>query len=44
MASLLCDTYVKIEGHGMDKINAAYAIGGPQLAIKTINENFAVGG
>lgn len=40
MASILRDTYVKIEGHGMDKINAAYAIGGPQLAIKTINENF----
>jgi LCP family protein required for cell wall assembly len=40
MASIMRDTYVKIEGHGMDKINAAYAIGGPQLAIKTINQNF----
>lgn len=40
MASIMRDTYVKIEGKGMDKINAAYAIGGPQLAIKTINQNF----
>ena len=40
MASIMRDTYVKIEGHGMDKINAAYALGGPQLAIKTINQNF----
>lgn len=40
MASIMRDTYVKIEGHGMKKINAAYPIGGPQLAIKTINQNF----
>lgn len=40
MASIMRDTYVKIEGKGMDKINAAYATGGPQLAIKTINQNF----
>ena len=40
MASIMRDTYVKIEGKGMDKVNAAYAIGGPQLAIKTINQNF----
>lgn len=40
MASIMRDTYVKIEGKGMDKINAAYAMGGPQLAIKTINQNF----
>ena len=40
MSSIMRDTYVKIEGHGMDKINAAYALGGPQLAIKTINQNF----
>lgn len=40
MASIMRDTYVKIEGFGMDKINAAYAMGGPQLAIKTINQNF----
>lgn len=40
MSSIMRDTYVNIEGHGMDKINAAYALGGPQLAIKTINQNF----
>ena len=42
MSSILRDTYVKIEGKGMDKINAAYAFGGPQLAIKTLNQNFSL--
>lgn len=40
LSSIMRDAYVNIEGHGMDKINAAFAIGGPQLAIKTINQNF----
>jgi LCP family protein required for cell wall assembly len=40
MSSILRDTYVNIEGKGMDKINSAFALGGPQLAVKTINENF----
>jgi len=40
MSSLMRDIYVPIKGHGQTKINAAYAYGGPQLAIKTINENF----
>lgn len=40
MSSIMRDTYVNIDGHRMDKINAAYALGGPQLAIKTINQNF----
>jgi LCP family protein required for cell wall assembly len=30
------DTVVDIPGHGRNKINAAYAIGGPALAIKTV--------
>jgi LCP family protein required for cell wall assembly len=30
------DTFANIPGHGRDKINAAYAIGGPGLAIKTV--------
>jgi LCP family protein required for cell wall assembly len=34
--SLPRDLKVKIPGHGPDKINAAYAIGGPTLAVKTI--------
>jgi LCP family protein required for cell wall assembly len=33
------DTVVDIPGHGRDKINAAYAIGGPALAVETI-QNF----
>lgn len=40
IASIMRDTYVNIEGKGMDKINAAFDLGGPQLAIKTINQNF----
>lgn len=34
------DTYVEIDGHGKDKINYAYAFGGAQLAVNTINKNF----
>ena len=30
------DTAAPIPGHGLDKINAAYAIGGPALTIKTV--------
>jgi LCP family protein required for cell wall assembly len=33
------DTVVDIPGHGLDKINAAYAIGGPSLTIQTV-ENY----
>lgn len=40
LASIMRDTYVKIEGKGMDKINSAFNLGGPQLAIKTLNQNF----
>lgn len=36
------DTYVPIEGHGKDKINHAYAFGGPALAVKTLNQNFGL--
>jgi LCP family protein required for cell wall assembly len=32
------DTAVNIPGYGMNKINAAYAIGGPALAIKTVKQ------
>lgn len=42
MSSILRDTYVNIEGKGMDKINAAFAFGGAQLAIKTINQNLGM--
>lgn len=42
ITSLMRDSYVNIDGYGMDKLNHAYAFGGPQLAIKTINENFGL--
>ncbi|HEU4976563.1 MAG TPA: LCP family protein [Baekduia sp.] len=32
------DTVVDIPGHGRDKINAAYAYGGPALAVQTIEQ------
>jgi len=32
------DTAVQIPGHGIGKINAAYAFGGPALAIKTVEQ------
>ena len=40
LASLMRDTRVAIEGHGQDKLGHAYAYGGPQLALKTVNSNF----
>lgn len=40
LISLMRDSLVAIDGHGEDKINAAYFLGGPALAIRTINENF----
>jgi LCP family protein required for cell wall assembly len=36
------DTVVDIPGHGRNKINAAYAIGGPSLAIKTIESYLGI--
>ncbi len=40
MTSIMRDTWVHIEGHGNAKINAANVYGGPELAIKTVNECF----
>ncbi len=40
LSSVIRDSYVNIEGRGMDKINHAYSLGGPELAIKTLNQNF----
>lgn len=42
ITSLMRDTYVNIDGYGYDKLNHAYAYGGPELAIKTINKNFGL--
>ncbi|WP_245646893.1 LCP family protein [Microtetraspora niveoalba] len=36
LVSLPRDSYVPIEGHGSDKLNAAYAFGGPELLAKTV--------
>ncbi|MGI5873825.1 MAG: LCP family protein [Bacillota bacterium] len=38
MISLLRDSKVPVEGHGETKLNHAYAYGGPELAVKTINQ------
>ena len=41
ITSLMRDTYVYInKDYGYDKLNAAYSFGGPELALKTINQNF----
>lgn len=42
LSSILRDTYVRIKGHGKSKLSDAYAFGGPQLAIRTLNENFGL--
>ncbi|MDQ8044584.1 MAG: LCP family protein [Solirubrobacteraceae bacterium] len=36
--SIARDTIVPIEGHGVTKINAAYAYGGPALLVKTVEQ------
>lgn len=39
IASVYRDTYLDIDGHGLDKVTHAYAFGGPQLALSTLNKN-----
>jgi LCP family protein required for cell wall assembly len=36
--SILRDSQANIPGHGVQKINAAYALGGPGLAIQTVEQ------
>ena len=36
LLSLPRDLKVEIPGHGTDKLNVAYTLGGPKLAIKTV--------
>lgn len=38
LVSVPRDSYVPIPGHGRNKINAAYAFGGPQLLVRTIEQ------
>lgn len=39
LVSVYRDTYVQIDGHGLDKITHAYSYGEAPLAIKTLNTN-----
>ena len=39
LISVYRDTYVEIEGHGLDKITHAYSYGSAPLAINTLNTN-----
>ncbi len=41
-SSFMRDTYVAIDGYDHDKLNAAFAYGGPKLAIKTIEKNYGI--
>ena len=38
LVSIPRDSYVSIPGHGKNKINAAYAFGGPQLLVRTVEQ------
>ncbi|MGL5766038.1 MAG: LCP family protein [Sarcina sp.] len=40
LTSFMRDSYVEIDGRGGDKLNAAYAYGKEELAMKTLNKNF----
>lgn len=42
LISIMRDSYVDIPDHGMNKINAAFALGGPELVRKTIKQNFDI--
>jgi LCP family protein required for cell wall assembly len=42
MLSIPRDTYVNIPGYGMDKINHAYAFGGVDLSVETVESNFDI--
>ncbi|MCM3318095.1 LCP family protein [Rummeliibacillus stabekisii] len=42
LVSIMRDTYVDIPKHGMQKINSAYAFGGPELLRETIKQNFDI--
>ena len=39
LISVYRDTYMEIEGHGLDKVTHAHAYGGPALTINTLNKN-----
>lgn len=42
MTSIMRDTYVKYSDNNSNRINAANVFGGPELAVKVVNENFGL--
>lgn len=42
LTSVLRDTMMEIPGHGLGKVNAAYNYGGPELTMRTLNQNFGL--
>jgi LCP family protein required for cell wall assembly len=43
LVSIPRDSRVRIaDGHGMDKINSAHALGGPDLAMETVRQDFGI--
>ena len=40
--SIMRDSLVSIDGFGNDKLNHAYAFGGPELAMKTLNKTYGL--
>ena len=42
LTSVMRDTLVEIPGHGRNKLNAAYAYGGAEMVMRTLNQNFGL--
>jgi len=42
LTSFMRDSYVRIDGHDNNRLNAAYAFGGTELLIDTIENNFKI--
>lgn len=42
LVSLMRDMYIDIPGHGYNKLNASFALGGPELLRETIEKNFGI--
>lgn len=42
LVSIPRDSRVEIPGHGTDKINAAHALGGPEMSVSTVRNTFLV--
>lgn len=42
LTSLLRDSYVKIPGHSLNKLNSVYAMGGAKALVETIEQNYLI--